>query len=140
MSTPITGGCACGAIRYDCTADPLFTAHCQCRDCQRTSGTGHLSILIVPKAAATLSGEPTFYKTVGDSGQSVERGFCPRCGSPVLGRYSGFPDALGLPAGCLDDPARFAPSVVIYSGSALPWDVMDPSLPAFEKMPPRRLR
>jgi len=138
VTTPITGGCACGAIRYECTAEPVVSVHCQCRDCQRFSGTGHLSIMIVPKAAVTLTGEPTFYETVGDSGHAVDRGFCPRCGSPVVGRYAGFPDAVGLAAGCLDDPARFQPSVVIYSRSAIPWDVMDPALPTVAKMPPAR--
>jgi hypothetical protein len=138
MTTPITGGCACGAIRYESTAEPLFALHCQCRACQQFSGTGHLSILIVPKAAVTLTGAPTFYETVGDSGEKVDRGFCPRCGSPVIGRYTAFPDSIGLAAGCLDDPARFQPSVVLYSDSAQAWDVMDPSLRAFKKMPPSR--
>jgi hypothetical protein len=138
VTTPITGGCACGAIRYECTAEPRFALHCQCRDCQRFGGTGHLSIMIVPKTAVTLTGAPTFYETVGDSGHAVDRGFCPRCGSPVIGRYAGFPDAVGLAAGCLDDPARFQPSVVIYAGSAQTWDVMDPALPAFPQMPPAR--
>ena len=40
-----TGGCACGAIRYDIAGEPVFMNHCQCRDCQRKSGTGHGSYL-----------------------------------------------------------------------------------------------
>jgi len=138
MSGPITGGCACGAIRYACTAEPNATLHCQCRDCQHSSGTGHLSVMIVPKAAVTLSGAPTFYTTAADSGETVERGFCPRCGSPVLGRYTGFQDSIGLVAGSLDDPARFQPSIVIYAGSGPAWDVLDRALRTFEKMPPPR--
>lgn len=138
MTDPIIGGCACGAIRFECAAEPIIALHCQCRDCQRFSGTGHLSILIVPKAAVKLTGDPTFYETKADSGEVVGRGFCPDCGSPVLGRYSGFPDSVGLAAGCLDDPGRFVPSAVIYEESGHAWDVMDPALPAFPKMPPPR--
>lgn len=40
MPNTITGGCACGAIRYECTAEPVAAMHCQCRDCQHSSGTG----------------------------------------------------------------------------------------------------
>mgnify|MGYP000278790616 CR=1 FL=1 len=41
MSRPCTGGCACGAVRYGIPGEPLARADCQCRDCQRKSGTGH---------------------------------------------------------------------------------------------------
>ena len=45
MSEPYTGGCACGAIRFEIAGEPLFQNDCQCRDCQRMSGTGHGSYL-----------------------------------------------------------------------------------------------
>ncbi|MDB5516133.1 MAG: aldehyde-activating protein [Tardiphaga sp.] len=45
MSEVYTGGCACGAIRYEIPTEPLVMNHCQCRDCQRKSGTGHGSYL-----------------------------------------------------------------------------------------------
>jgi len=138
MADPITGGCACGAIRYECTGEPLAALHCQCRDCRRFSGTGHFSIMIVPKAAVKLLGEPTYYVTDADSGHRVSRGFCPDCGSPVLGCYTGFPDSVGLAAGSLDDPSRFTPSMVIYAARGPRWDVTDPALPAFPEMPPPR--
>ena len=41
MSKPYTGGCACGAIRYEIPSEPLVMTDCQCRDCQQRSGTGH---------------------------------------------------------------------------------------------------
>ena len=40
MSKAFTGGCACGAIRYEISAEPVFMNDCQCRDCQQSSGTG----------------------------------------------------------------------------------------------------
>ncbi|WP_457312475.1 GFA family protein [Sphingomonas sp. UYAg733] len=51
MSEAYIGGCACGAIRYEIPSDPLVMADCQCRDCQRKSGTGHGSYLTFPGAA-----------------------------------------------------------------------------------------
>ncbi len=48
MSDAYTGGCACGEIRYEIPGEPLAMVDCQCRDCQRTSGTGHGSYLTFP--------------------------------------------------------------------------------------------
>jgi hypothetical protein len=58
MTQPYTGGCACGAIRYATRHAPVFQNHCQCRDCQRRSGTGHGSWLTFPaRSEMTISGE-----------------------------------------------------------------------------------
>lgn len=43
-----TGGCACGAVRFEISGEPMVQADCQCRDCQRKSGTGHGSYLTFP--------------------------------------------------------------------------------------------
>ena len=137
MSAALTGGCECGAIRYACSAAPLMAGHCHCRSCQKQSGTGHASHLMVPKAAITITGEATFYERSADSGNTVRRGFCPRCGSPVWGVSSGFPEILVLRAGSLDDPERFRPGAIVYAASAPGWDHMDPALPSFPRMPER---
>lgn len=48
MTKTYAGGCACGAIRYETSSEPIFENHCQCRDCQKRSGTGHGSYLTFP--------------------------------------------------------------------------------------------
>ena len=48
MKIPFTGGCVCGAIRYECTAEPIMTFKCHCRDCQRVTGGGFVAGLLVP--------------------------------------------------------------------------------------------
>lgn len=128
--TPLTGGCACGAVRYTATAEPGFSFHCQCRQCQRASGTGHASLFIVPRAAVSVAGELRFHDQRADDGATVSRGFCPHCGSPILGRSSGYPDVVLITAASLDDPARFIPQQVVFSASGQPWDHVDPALPA----------
>ncbi len=127
---PLTGGCACGSIRYSCTTPASFALHCRCRACQRGSGTGHSSALVVSRATTTLSGNLNFYAQTSDRGTLVERGFCGTCGSPILNRNSGFPDNYYLTAGSLDDPERFTPERVVFTDSGPSWDFQDPSLPS----------
>jgi hypothetical protein len=66
MPTLLTGGYACGAIRYACTADPLLAVNCHCRDCQRASGSAFAAILRLPAAAFSVTkGAPQFYTVRG---------------------------------------------------------------------------
>jgi hypothetical protein len=136
MSETYTGGCACGAIRYEISGEPVFQNHCQCRDCQRKSGTGHGSYLTFPRQGVKLSGAATLWDRVADSGNRKTRGFCPTCGSPVYMTFAAVPGVFTVHAASLDDPGRFRPQVVTYAVRALEWDRLDPALPAFERMPP----
>jgi len=136
MTTPYTGGCACGAIRYAMPHQPIFQNHCQCRDCQRRSGTGHGSWLtFAARAEMAITGEATQWEVAGDSGNVKVHAFCPRCGTPVFLRFAAMPDLIAVPAGSLDEPARFEPQVLTYRVRGLAWDVVDPALRAFERMP-----
>ena len=136
MSKTYSGGCACGAIRFEVAGDPLFSNHCQCRDCQHQSGTGHGSYLTFGADGVKLSGQAMQWDKKADSGNVKTRGFCPTCGSPVYLRFSAMPQIFTVHAASLDDPSRFAPQAVTYRVRALGWDVLDPALPAFDKLPP----
>ena len=137
MSKPFTGGCACGAVRYEIAAEPIFSNHCQCRDCQHKSGTGHGSYLtFAGRAAVMLSGKATNWDLKADSGKTKTRSFCPTCGSPVYQTYPASPEFFTIHAASLDDPSRFAPQAVTYAVRAHAWDQLDPALTKFEKMPP----
>ena len=73
--------------------------------------------------------------TAAASGNEVQRGFCPSCGSPVL--INNVTRALCiLPASTLDDPSGFRPEMDIFTSHAQAWDRMDPDLPKFPEMPP----
>ena len=137
MSTPYRGGCACGAIRYEVNDQPVFENHCQCRDCQRRSGTGHGSYLtFADRSKVSLSGEASTWRVAGDSGNEKIHAFCPTCGTPVYLAFAAMPDLFSVPATSLDEPERFRPSVITYNVRALAWDAIDPKLTRFEKMPP----
>ncbi len=48
MPAPFSGGCTCGAIRYECSTEPVVSWQCHCRDCQHASGSAFSAILYVP--------------------------------------------------------------------------------------------
>lgn len=133
MEVPFAGGCACGAIRYTCTAEPVMALNCHCRDCQRSSGSAFASGLFVPASALTFSkGEPRYYVSESDSGNLASRGFCVNCGSPIAAKQSALPIFI-IYAGSLDDPSRHCPTMDIFTASAQPWEHMDPALPKFQR-------
>jgi len=129
MTSLLKGGCECGAVRYESDAEPAFSLICQCRQCQRISGSGHAPQFALPAAAVSLTGQVKFFALTGDSGNAVSSGFCPTCGNPVLKKSSGFPQFLFFHAATLDNPSRFSPQFVVWSSSKQPWDHVDPNLP-----------
>ena len=138
MSEPYTGGCACGAIRYSIAGEPRVMTDCQCRDCQRKSGTGHGSYLtFAGRKNVTLQGRATEWDIAGDTGNIKTRAFCPTCGSPVYMTFAAMPDLFTVHAASLDDPGRYKPQMVIYGRRGHAWDKVDPALPTFDGMPPR---
>ena len=135
MPTPFSGGCACRAVRYECTAEPLVAWKCHCRDCQRATGSGHCAVLYVPAAALRVTGESKYYDVRGKSSNTVSRGFCPQCGSLVLAKASGWPEFTAVYAASLDDPSWFAPAGAIWTASAQPWDALTSQLSQYERQP-----
>jgi len=138
MLSPFSGGCACGAIRYECSADPLITLNCHCRDCQRASGSAYAALLNVPLAAFILTrGTLKYHRVTGESGNTLDRGFCPECGSPVVikGQRASSLGLIVLWAASLDDPSWFRPVMDIFVVSAQPWDYLNPALRKFERTP-----
>jgi hypothetical protein len=132
-----TGQCFCGQVRFTVTAEPLGARMCWCRDCQRiASGSATVNVLF-PEESVHYSGEIATLDKVAHSGNTVRRGFCPRCGSQL---YSKTIEPSGLPirvrAGTLDDPELMPPTTIIWASSAPAWAKLDPALPQFPEGPP----
>lgn len=131
-----SGGCLCGAVRYECTAEPAMCGFCQCVDCRRSSGAGHCAHLGVPAAGVAISGETKAYARPADSGHIITRHFCPNCGSALFSTNDAMAGLLFLRASSLDDPENFKPQMVVYASRAPSWDRPAPGLPSFQQMPP----
>ncbi|MCB5944027.1 GFA family protein [Acidocella sp. KAb 2-4] len=137
MSALLEGGCACGQIRYECTAEPLFTAHCHCRDCQQASGGGMATVSGVPSAAFRVTkGTPKSFHYAGNSGKGLDRNFCPNCGARLYTNNLGaLPDVTFIAVGSLDDSSKVNPTMHIFTASAQPWDKITDGLPQYPGMP-----
>ena len=138
MTPPINGGCACGAIRYECSAAPLAMLRCHCRDCQRATGGGHASYVILPAESFRLTrGSPRYHFTESVAMGLQRRGFCAECGSRLTAgeKAEGGSPIVAIHAAGLDDPGAFQSQMDVWVSDAQPWASMDPSLPKFEKYP-----
>ncbi len=134
---PFGGGCACGAVRYECSALPLRMVNCHCRDCQVASGSAYSPTVGMARTEVNITkGQTATYERVAESGNIAKREFCPKCGTPLFASSSARPAYIGVRAASLDDPAWFRPEANVWVGSAQPWDCMDPGVPSFEKSRP----
>jgi hypothetical protein len=133
---PHTGQCFCGQVRYTIDAAPVGARTCWCRDCQYIASGSATNNVLFPEEAVTFNGEVSRIEKIADSGNRVERGFCPECGSQLFSRTlepKGAPIRIRM--GTLDDTELMAPQNVIWTDSAPSWAVIDPNLPHFSMGP-----
>ena len=133
----MTGGCACGLLRYRAEGDPSMQGFCHCRSCQRTSGGGHVGWLCFPDANVAIEGKTTGFTRSGGSSKAASRFACPTCLSVVYGTAEVMPGMVNLYAGSLDDPAQFKPTMAIFVSERPPWDDVSRDLQCFDTVPPR---
>ncbi|EJZ22181.1 GFA family protein [Rhizobium sp. Pop5] len=127
----ITGGCHCGAIRYQAEIDPERVSICHCTDCQRLTGSAYrVTAPARPGSFNLVSGEPKAYTKYGDSGGLSRQFFCPNCGSPLYRAGDGG-GAIGIRIGGIDQRRDLMPKKQIWCRSALPWVENIESLPRF---------
>ena len=120
--TVFTGGCLCGAVRYEAQPDPTTAYYCHCRDCQIGSGSAfHVAVMAPDSSFRLVSGETSTYEYNADSGDIMEKVFCARCGTPMWWVDPNFPNQVILTVSSLDDPEAVTPLTEIYTKSARSW-------------------
>jgi hypothetical protein len=117
----LSGGCLCGAVRYECNAEPLGMAICHCTHCQKVSGSAFSVNIVVPAPSVTWQGQSASYADTGESGKPLSRKFCRSCGSSLATETEALPGAIIIKAGTLDDKSSLKPNYHIWTGSAQPW-------------------
>jgi len=128
----LTGGCLCGAIRYEARGTRHGSFICHCRMCQRTSGAPFAALFyMAAEKVAVTKGEPRIYQ----SSPQVKRHFCGDCGSPVFFYRLNRPDQRAIFVGSLDDPNDFKPDMHLCLSSSVNWlDVRD-TAPRYSEKP-----
>lgn len=115
--TTLSGGGACGQVRFTATGAPNFALICQCCDCQRMTGSNHAAQMCHDASAFHIDGTLAHRR-----GHTVTKYVCPDCGAPLYGTTSRAMDivmAMGRVRWTIPLPS--APGMFFAEGS-IPWD------------------
>jgi len=105
MPEQMTGGCACGRIRYTATAEPDEAYLCHCRMCQRATGSVSIACVSFPRDGLNWENEPDWY----ESSPIARRPYCRECGTSLGFIFKKDADKMDLTVASFDDPGRFTP-------------------------------
>lgn len=133
MSTMIhRGGCLCGAVTYQVSGDPLWSAHCHCATCRR-----HCGSVIASYVAFALSDFTVTAGTMAEfaSSPGVRRSFCATCGSPLSYQSNNLANEIHLFLGSLDKPEDYPAEIHVNCQEQLPWLELDDTAPRWDALP-----
>ena len=124
--TPVTGGCLCGAVRYEAKANLQAAYYCHCRTCQRSSGApAEIGVFLEPGSLHFTNEEPKYFQ----SSPFGRRGFCQHCGSRLIWMSPDKDEWTNVSVGTLDDPEQVVPTEHYCVESQLSWYKVAPELP-----------
>ena len=111
----VTGGCLCGAVRWESTEPPITTRVCWCRDCQYLgAGSGTVGACFRTETFK-VAGKTSDFSSVADSGNRMHRRFCPACGTPLFSEAESRPHLIFVRVGTFDDPNHASPEMTIWT-------------------------
>lgn len=122
----LSGGCLCGAIRYQADGVPFHSTLCHCSMCRRASGAPVVAWFSVERSAFRFTdGVPTRYR----SSARGARSFCQRCGTQLTFEDARFPEEIDVTTCSLDDPAALPAADHVHVGTRVPWLQIRDGLP-----------
>jgi hypothetical protein len=138
MTLTHTGGCACGAVRFQVRGQPLFGTVCHCKFCQRRLASAFAVMASFPEEEVEiLQGELTTCEHRSDeSGRWLRMNFCGKCGTTVAHTAEVRPGLKTIAAGCFDDLSWFAIDRHIWVQSKLPWVTIPETVAAYQQGAP----
>ena len=127
-----SGGCHCGAVRYEMTAEVAHHALCHCTDCRKASGAPAVAWAMAAADQVTITGKPLTYA----SSEHGRRLFCGACGTSLF--YTNdvvFPGMIDVQSATLDDPDAIPLQAQIQTAERIGWMTHLGDLPEFERYP-----
>lgn len=129
-TTPATGGCLCGTVRYAARGPGFHATLCHCTSCRRASGAPAVAwVTFAADGFAILAGTPRRFR----SSPGVERSFCPACGTALTYRRDDLPDEVDVTTASLEEPAAFPPADETWTSERVPWLEVATGRPAFPR-------
>ena len=114
----LTGGCACGGVRYRLVSAPFDAGYCHCTICRRSGGAPVVAFATVPLADLVLdAGAPRRRR----SSAFGERWFCGDCGTQLAMRVDHQPDTIDFTIASLDAPASVRPAFHLFCAERIAW-------------------
>ena len=131
---PLTGGCNCGAVRFELDAQPVGVTYCHCRRCQRRTGAAASpNARVVPGSFRVVAGEEHLRAWKPPDG--AEKWFCGDCGSALFSRHPEHRERIGVRMGAFDSDPGVRPSAHQFVAYAVPWEpIPDDGLPRYPEV------
>ena len=128
---PLTGGCGCGAVRFEIDAPLLSASYCHCTRCQRRTGTAaSANARLAPGSFRFVAGEEHIRTWAPEGG--FEKAFCSLCGSALFSRAPESPEPMGVRLGALDSDPGIRPQWHQFVAYAAAWEPLpDDGLPRY---------
>jgi len=130
-----TGGCLCGAVRYEARGEPTMMGYCYCGDCRKASGSGFIPFMNFRAEQLSFTGKTLEFTSPSIRGTPAVRNSCPACGGLVFGGIVGKDTGHTIYAGSLDDATAFHPKVAIFTRDRPDWAPLPEGVTAFATMP-----
>jgi hypothetical protein len=105
MAEAMTGGCACGRVRYTAKVAEDEAYLCHCRMCQRATGSVSIAFATFSLDGLSWETEPDWY----DSSPIARRPYCRQCGTSLGFMFKEDSEKMDLTVASFDDPSRFTP-------------------------------
>ena len=123
----VTGGCLCGAVRYEAEGPPVCVGICHCQTCRRHTGAPFVAFVAFEGRHVSF---PETDRDIYRSSERAQRGFCSKCGTPLTweGRYKGL-DIIEFHVSTTDDPEAHPPELHWHHDEKLNWLSLNDDLP-----------